>query len=199
LDLVNTCLEDGFFPLFEYLKTNTSLERIYLSGNHLNVQHCESLSGMLELNQTLKALFLSTNPIGDSGAIALSAGLVKNSTLEELSLASCGIKEKGFNEIFEALFYNPKLIQLDLGYSNSTRVLNSMPNEINDLTAEKLIDFLQKSPNLKFVNLIKTGLSLKLKENILALKDKIILIDGSINQNKFPQNQDAKAIKSVYR
>lgn len=199
LDLVNTCLEDGFFDLFEYFKENESLERLYLSGNYLNSTHLESFADVLKSNNTLKALFISVNNFADEGAIHLAEGLKDNNGLEELSIASCGIQEKGMLHLIKALENHKSIKYLDLGYAPSTRILQSQSNEISDLVAEKLLELLEKLPNLIYLNLTKTNLSAQYKPKFLEYQGKTIIIEGAPNKNTFNSHPDAQSIKSVYR
>ena len=187
LDLVNTCLEDGFYDFFDYLAENTSVERLYLSGNYLKPSHISHLSEALAKNKTLKALFLSVNHFGDEGAENLAKGLAKNAVLQELSLASCGIAEKGMMALLSALWHHKTLIYLDVGYANSTRVLQSQANEISDTVAEKLCEFVAQSPQIAYLNVARTNLSEKYKANF------------SPYAKNYPIHTDSKAIKSVYR
>jgi Ran GTPase-activating protein (RanGAP) involved in mRNA processing and transport len=199
LDLVNTCLEDGFYDLFDYLKENNSIERLYLSGNYLTPEHCAALAKTLIHNTSINALFLSVNDFGDAGVKELAQGLAQNNTLEELSLASCGINELGILELIKGLSNNKNLINLDLGFSPSTRVLKSKANQISDKAAAELVEFIELSPNLAFINLVKTNISAAFKIQFAELKNKTIFMDGFTNKNTFILHPDAKAIKSMYR
>lgn len=199
LDLVNTCLEDGFCDLFDYLKENDSIERLYLSGNYLTPQYIGHLSATLAENKSLKALFLSVNNFGDEGATLLAKGLAHNTTLEELSVASCGLQKMGIIQLLEGLSNNKNLKYLDLGYASSTRVLQSKGNEISDKAAEKLLIFIEASPQLVYINLVKTKLSETYKRLFSNILNKNIVIDGQNNKITRQPHPDSQAIKSVYR
>lgn len=199
LDLVNTCLEDGFYALFDYFQANKSVERLYLSGNYLKAAHLESIGELLAKNKTLRALFVSVNLFGDEGAQNLAKGLAQNDTLQELSIASCGIGGDGFVAIFKALEGNKNLKYLDLSYTPSTKVLKSEANEMTNEAAEKLLFLLQKLPNLKYINLTKTRLSAEYKAVFSNFQEKNIIFEGINTKNTFEAHQDSKAIKSVYR
>lgn len=200
LDLVNTCLEDGFCDLFDYLKENGSIERLYLSGNYLTPQYIRHLSAALERNKTIKALFLSVNNFGDEGADFLAKSLAQNTVLEELSVASCGLQEAGIISLLDALENNKNLKHLDLGYASSTRVLKSKGNEISDKATQKLLKFIEESPQLEYLNLVKTNLSGSNKSLFSNYPNKKIVIDGQNNDNKkIKIHPDSQAIKSVYR
>jgi Ran GTPase-activating protein (RanGAP) involved in mRNA processing and transport len=199
LDLVNTCLEDGFLDLFDYFMENTTVERLYLSGNYLTINHLKKLGNMLAHNTALKALFVSVNAFGDEGAKYLAHGLAKNAILEELSVASCGIRADGMVALVEGLSKYKNLTYLDAGYASSTRALHSQANEIDDLAAEKLLQLVEKSPKLTHVSLAKTNISAAYKAQFANLKEKNIVMDGFTHKNAFPAHPHSKAIKSVYR
>jgi Ran GTPase-activating protein (RanGAP) involved in mRNA processing and transport len=200
LDLVNTCLEDGFCDLFDYFKENQSVERLYLSGNYLiPPQYMAHLAGVLTHNKTLKALFVSVNNFGDEGATLLAKGLAQNTTLEELSVASCGLQEAGIICLLDALAQNKNLKHLDLGYASSTRVLQSKGNTLSDVAAQKLLEFIEASPQLMSINLIKTNLSDTYKGLFSKITDRRISIDGLNNKKTIARHPDSQAIKSVYR
>jgi Ran GTPase-activating protein (RanGAP) involved in mRNA processing and transport len=199
LDLVNTCLAEGFLPFFEYLAENASLERIYLSGNYLKVNQIETLSKALAQNTTLKALFLSVNDFENDGAKFLAEGLAQNTTLTELSLASCGISEEGFLALIKAFSRNPNLAYVDFGYASSTRVLQAKANDISNHSAEKLFEWAKNAANLKYLNLSKTNLSEKYKTLFANLQGKCVVMEGVSYQNNYLPHPDSQAIKSVYR
>lgn len=203
LDLVNTCMEEGFIELLEYLTTNQTIERLYLSGNHLSADMMPHVNTLLESNTTLKALFLSVNPIGDEGIRCLTRGLATNSTLQELSFASCGIAEKGMLKLLSALSGNTNLRYLDLGYAPSTKVLSSTANSISDAATEALVYYLDIAPSLEYLNLSKTGLSensKQLLQNTVAQRGSLLCVMDGYRAGTMPQQHpDSKAIKSVYR
>ncbi|MBC9928875.1 ribonuclease inhibitor [Chitinophaga qingshengii] len=137
LDLVNTCAGEGFLTLLEYLKNNTTIERLYLSGNYLTADMMLPVSDMLAANKHLKALFLSVNNIGDKGVANLMPGLKQNTTLEQLSLSSCGIEAEGMQLLHSLLSTRPYLKWVDLGYAPSTKALGAKGNIPQHLSAMK--------------------------------------------------------------
>lgn len=137
LDLVNTCADEGFFTLLEYLKKNTTVERLYLSGNYLTAEMMIPVSDMLAANKHLKSLFLSVNNIGDKGVAHLIHGLKQNTTLEQLSLSSCGIEAEGMQLLHELLSTRPYLKWVDLSYAPSTKALGAKGNLPLHLSAMK--------------------------------------------------------------
>jgi Ran GTPase-activating protein (RanGAP) involved in mRNA processing and transport len=203
LDLVNTCLEEGFLELFDYLAANNTLERLYLSGNYLTPRYMEAAATMLKKNKSLRGLFVSVNLFGDEGARHLADGLAANTTLEELSVASCGIGEAGTLHLVDGLWQHPALRSLDMGYAPSTQVLKAAPNSINAVAAEKLWQWLQVVPRLEVLNLVKTGMPQQYKERFAALgvagKPISVIMDGMNVTSRFPLHPDSAAIKSVYR
>jgi Ran GTPase-activating protein (RanGAP) involved in mRNA processing and transport len=200
LDLVNTCLDEGFLELFDYLAANNTLERLYLSGNYLTPRNMEGVAAMLKKNETLRGLFVSVNPFGDEGARHLADGLAANTTLEELSVASCGIGEAGTLHLVGGLWQHPTLRSLDMSYAPSTRVLKAAPNNITAAAAEKLWQWLQVVPRLEVLNVVRTGMPQQYKERFAALENGVsVIMDGMNVTSRFPLHPDCVAIKSVYR
>jgi Ran GTPase-activating protein (RanGAP) involved in mRNA processing and transport len=201
---VNTNMEEEtYHQLFETLNFNTSIERLYLGANALTSKSMIGLSKMLENNSTLKGLFLSVNDIGDEGIEYLSKGLMKNNTLEELGLGSCGISDGGIDFLSKILMNNSQLQYLDLSYAPSTKVMQATGNSISDEATSVLIDALQHNKSLKGINLIKTNLSSHSKSKIETNRSlyslKNISVDGRDWGNFTVSNDDAAAIRSVYR
>jgi Ran GTPase-activating protein (RanGAP) involved in mRNA processing and transport len=161
--------------------------------------HLYSLGEMLKINKNLKALYVSVNNFGNEGASKFTEGLAQNKTLEEISFASCGIQETGFLDLIEAMRQHSNLKYIDFGYASSTKVLGSKANEISDKVAEKLLDFVQRQPQLQYLNLIRTSLSEAYKIKFMALENISVLIENINSKHNFPQHSDSKAIKSVYR
>ena len=201
LDLVNTCMEADFTTLLRFLEQNTTVERLYLSGNYLGADQMQPVSRMLAANRTLKAVFLSVNNIGDAGAGVLAAGLSQNTALEEISLASCGIGTEGIARVLQALAGNNNLRIIDLGYAPSTRVLRSAANTIPNVAA--IVNFIDRTTGLQYMNLVKTGLSAADKQQILAAaagKPGLhVLLERLETPKYFNAHPDSRAIKSVYR
>jgi hypothetical protein len=128
----------GASALSEALKLNTTLLRLDLSGNGIDLQGAseshssppssphslthsllnatESLASALAVNTTLRFLNLNDNYIGEEGALALAEALAVNTSLREMSLKGNEMGDKGVKAICEALQERScELIALDLG------------------------------------------------------------------------------------
>lgn len=196
LDLVNTCVGEALHDLLHYLGNNHTLERLYLSGNHLTAATMVHVNQMLLQNKHLKALFLSVNNFGDEGVKALIPGLSENKTLKEVSFASCGVSDEGVQLLCHALANNPNLVMLDLGYAPSTRVLGAAANQV---AAGGVAAIMQLS-YLESLNLTRTSLSADLRA-LLTAQENIphVVMDGMPRKGDMIIHPDSKAIKSVYR
>jgi Ran GTPase-activating protein (RanGAP) involved in mRNA processing and transport len=168
LDLVNTDLRaSGFEAIIAALcEANTSIERLYLSGNGLGPSQAHGLARLLRDAPSLNALLLSVNRLSDDGALALAEALKDNTTLEELDLASNGIGTAGALAVLKAALAHPRLQTLSLGYTRSTRVLGSAANALSDRGAFALAALLPTAKNLRRLDLRRNGLS---KRGVAAL------------------------------
>ena len=82
----NQIRSEGAVAIATMLKTNSSLERLYLDECSIGSSGGVELGRALERNKTLRELLLSGNALGDDGVRGLSEGLETNSSLEELVL-----------------------------------------------------------------------------------------------------------------
>ncbi len=160
LDLVNTGFgRRGVQSLCRSLRTaGCSIERLYLGGNALDAFSAKELAEVLRSNKTLRALYLNVSLLGDQGAIAIAEGLRANKTLCELGLASNGLTVQGVQPLLETITTHPSLVNLDLGYSPSTKALRAQPNSVGDEGAVFVAKMLQANTKLKRINLAKTGI-----------------------------------------
>lgn len=77
------------------IKTNSTLETLYLQGNQISDAGAKAIAECLIVNSTLTGLYLHTNRIGDAGAEALSESLSKNETIKELYIYENLIEKQG--------------------------------------------------------------------------------------------------------
>ncbi|MFD3163103.1 ribonuclease inhibitor [Herpetosiphon sp. NSE202] len=219
LDLVNTNLGmEGFGLIIQALiRSNRSLERIYLSGNQLEPEAAELLVELLQHNSTLNELYLSVNQFGDRGAQILAEGLAVNQHLRVLELSSNGIGLAGGAPLLEAAFAHPRLEQFKLGYAPSTKVLAAQANQIGDHGAQLIGQLLPTNQRLRQLDLTRNGIT-KLGQTSLAqgLEYNYSLVELALNKVQEPlikhylernrqtappiqQHADIAQIKSVYR
>merc|ERR1712167_287665 len=85
----------GAKALADMLKTNETVQELYLDVNRVSDAGAICLADALKHNNTLKQLFLNCNGISDAGAFALAEGLEHNSQLECLNLQRNEISAAG--------------------------------------------------------------------------------------------------------
>ncbi len=220
LDLVNTGLGSrGVQALCQSLKiAGCSIERLYLGGNSLEADSARQLADVLRHNETLRSLFLNVNRLGDEGVIELAKGLRANQTLCDLGLASSGITIRGVQPLLEVVTNHASLVNLDLGYSPSTKVLQAQPNSLGDEGGALVAKMLLSNTKLAQINLAKTGIGKQGRELIERAIRKngsiqFCTLDGGLSDSTRAQllaNQsntssvavcpsDTRLIRSVYR
>lgn len=161
LDLVNTQIGSrGLAAILEVLTyTNRTVERLYLGGNQIQANQAALLANLLAENPVITGLFINVNHLGDRGVTVLAGGLVENKTPIDLGLASNGIGVEGCDRLLAALQTHPAIGNLDLGYSPSTQVLKAKPNQIGDVGASAIANFLRDNQTLFKLNLAKNGIT----------------------------------------
>ena len=93
----------GAAAIAEALKTNTTLERLELSGNAVDADGAAALADALASSTSLKILNLSDNYIGAAGALSLASALRQNQSLVELRARANELGDEGVGAICEAL------------------------------------------------------------------------------------------------
>jgi Ran GTPase-activating protein (RanGAP) involved in mRNA processing and transport len=68
------------------LKTNDSLEELFINGNAIGDDGARAVAEMLAENVGLRALHLARNSIGVDGEQALKKGMLKNKTLRTMDM-----------------------------------------------------------------------------------------------------------------
>lgn len=195
LDLVNTGRGEGIPELLQYLGSNISIERLYISGNYLTAQTMKFVSDMLMENKHLRSLYVSVNDFGNEGVENLLPGLIVNTTLKELSLASSGITDEGVQQLCAALKIHNSLNMLDLGYAASTRAVGAKANKI---AAEGAAAIMELSA-LQSLNLTRTGFPKDMIQHIIQKDIPHVVVDGMPAKGVGYMHPDSRAIKSVYR
>lgn len=76
----------GVLALAESLKTNNTLEHLYLHANAAGDRGGMAMAAALEVNHGITELTLSQNELGGPAFVALGNMLKKNSTLQSLSI-----------------------------------------------------------------------------------------------------------------
>ncbi|WP_158657751.1 hypothetical protein [Agarilytica rhodophyticola] len=158
LDLVNTQISSyGLSLLADTLEQNeTSLQAIFLGGNHLDSTCIYSLIRILQSSK-LDALFLNVNLLGDDFLNALVDNAPYNNKILTLGLASNGLSSK----YLEKLLCSSEKLQfksLDLGYSRSTKVLGAKGKFFGDTMGELWNEWLSQQNCLEELLLNKTGI-----------------------------------------
>jgi Ran GTPase-activating protein (RanGAP) involved in mRNA processing and transport len=226
LDLVQTELTSaGVLAIAKVLsRPGGTLRRLYLSGNGLGPEVAGALAELLRTNDTLEELYLGVNRLGDAGAsIVLMQGLAMNGTLRRLSLASNGLGPATCAAITSALGQHPALIDLDLGYDRSTAIVGERANAIGDEGAELLAHWLSTDPPLRRLDVQHNGLTnlgakqlcdaAEMSEHLLVLELGKGFAHGPkrrvherLQQNRscaphdaLMSDPDVQAIRSVYR
>jgi len=136
--------KEGVSFICEGLETNTTLERLWLGGNHLCDDGIQILAKLLKKNYTLTELSLQNNSIGqgykDIAALLesnhtltsldlgdnpltghcneISRSLAANKTLTYLNLRHCEINSQQLQTLCEGFKANRTITHLDLGRNN---------------------------------------------------------------------------------
>lgn len=163
LDLDQTALGDeGVSCLFDLLSKYEpnepgkalSLKNLYLNANGIGPRSAASINRfLLSPHCNLEALYLSNNPLGDDGLIVLSTGLDQNISLKRLMLSSTGATSKGVKALLHNLTKHSTLTTLDLSQNYATQDLNAHFNYIDDSCTEAVIHFIQRTDNLRLLDL----------------------------------------------
>uniref|UniRef100_A0A6B2L953 Uncharacterized protein n=1 Tax=Arcella intermedia TaxID=1963864 RepID=A0A6B2L953_9EUKA len=110
---------DGVNAIANALYLNTTIKHIDLGGNNLT-DRIEPITKALKFNFHITGLHLPDNRIGDKGAKLISQFLQTNKTLIALYLHRNNIRNDGAQAISQSLYYNRTLRTLILLYNNIT-------------------------------------------------------------------------------
>ncbi|XP_068734574.1 NLR family CARD domain-containing protein 3-like [Montipora capricornis] len=140
--------DSGAAILAHAMATNSTLTKLYLSGNGIGDTGAAALAKAVEINSTLTELYLSGNRIGDTGAAALAKAVEINSMLATLGLPGNGIGESGAAALAKAVEINSTLTELNL-----------CDNRIGDLGVAALAKAQEISSTLTELYLFDNGIS----------------------------------------
>lgn len=115
------------------------INTLHLGDNEFTAVGVKLIADFLETDKDLCRLYLNDNQIDLEGCSDISDGLCVNGTLKFLCLGNCGLNDEGFKHILSSLSVNRGL-----------ETLHIWNNSITDLTAEMLLEVLEKyNPSLK--------------------------------------------------
>lgn len=114
---LSTTNSDGIKTFVEFLKTDTTLEELDLSGTNLD-DWGSLIAEVLQENTTLKRLRLGATQITDRGAKNIADALEENTTLEAIAIGSNKLGRLGAGALVRALGTNTTLQEFELHSSN---------------------------------------------------------------------------------
>ncbi|QKF94529.1 leucine-rich repeat protein [Fadolivirus algeromassiliense] len=165
LDLDNTgILDEGTKYLMESLKKNTTLKHLYLDANGLTFTGAQYIAQyfdhMVATNQKgITSLWIGINRMDDEGAVVIANSLKNYKHLKRLCFNSNRLSEKGTKALCDALVDHENLILFDLGIYKSTSDLGELPNNMGDLGAEIIADFIKKNKSVKILSVLHNDIS----------------------------------------
>lgn len=212
LDLVNTNI--GASGVLEIARTlmasESAVEHLYLGGNALTADVAPILADLVRFGR-LRGLYLNVNHLGDDGA-RLIAEAVPGSSLEALGLASNGLSDAGVTRVLEGAH---DLVDVDLGFSPSTRVLGARGNTLGASGARAAVALLEGNARLQrltlpleayapseFDALTRAALAHPTLTNVKfgrSLPSALAAHLASRADASSSGHEDARAIRSVYR
>ena len=110
-----------------------NLRTLHLGDNQFSSVGIKLISDFLESDTSLAKLYLNDNSIDVEAASDLSDALCVNTGLQSLSLGNCSLSDEGFKHILSSLSVNRSLESLHI-----------WKNGITDLTAEMLLEVVEK-------------------------------------------------------
>lgn len=165
LDLHNTgLLNEGCDILFEGLKDNTTLKRLYLDANGIS-----KVNGIVDYfehkiatnTQGLECLLLSINRISTGNNIEMLCDVLSRyNQLKHLDLGSNRLTSDDVSIITNTFMHNEVLEILGLGYYLSTRDMGELPNNMGDKGAEYLAEFVRNNSSVRILEFEENGITL---------------------------------------
>ena len=202
LNLSGTFLDDkSAKDLASLLKTNTTLQRIYLADNDFGTEGFIAICGALEENANLITLDLSQNDADGLEYVEAIASMVeKNRTLQILELGICRIDAEKLPILAKALEENLALTQLGLGF-----------NLIGPEGISTILKIVEKKPLLKVLDLSGNKIGSeggKLVAEILKTNTTLMRLDLAYNYlgpiganailNAIPDNATLRSLSLSY-
>ncbi|CAD6243256.1 unnamed protein product [Miscanthus lutarioriparius] len=143
----NALGEKGVRAFSELLKSQESLEELYVMNDGISEEAAKALSELIPATEKLKVLHFHNNMTGDEG-LALSKTLPKLPDLVELYLSDLNLENKGTKAIANALKQSAPQLE----------VLEMAGNEINAKAAPDLAKCLAAMQSLKKLTLAENEL-----------------------------------------
>lgn len=176
LVIAQTSISNSVSLLAEALKTNTTLDALYITGCYIGPDAAQTIAEALQSNTTLTRLALGYNYIGAKGASALAKLLASNTSLSWLNLWSNNMGDEGVAALADALKANNTLTGIILNENNiwsagATALAESLRtnaalvsldlegNRIDDAGAKTLIEAISTNPKFVRLNLARNRLS----------------------------------------
>ena len=181
--------EEGMKFLSEALRVNSSLEEIDLSHNNIKNELMKHLSEALKVNSSLKILNLSSNNFGDEGTQFLSESLKVNSTLKTINLRYHSFTAESMKFFSEALKVNSSLEDIDLSDS-----------DITDESMNILSESLKFNSSLTTINLSSNYLTEEAMKNLSeALKVNSSLKNINLSSNNKIGDEGIKNLAEAFK
>ena len=144
------------------IKSNCSLEQLWLDGNYLQTAGIVRIANALQYHCKLRLLSLSKNGITEDAGEALHAIFCNNVSIEVLILGKNRLQLSGISELSKACYCLVRLIKLDL-----------FDNQITKDCANGLADIIKSCSNLQELflgdNMLETTGALKVLEAIKSI------------------------------
>ncbi|OMJ72863.1 hypothetical protein SteCoe_28603 [Stentor coeruleus] len=132
--------DEGLLSLIVAMNSDkVHINTLHLGDNEFTTVGVKLIADFLETDKDLCRLYLNDNQIDLEGCSDISDGLCMNNTLKFLCLGNCGLNDESFKHILSSLSVNRGL-----------ETLHVWNNSISDLTAEMLLEVVEKyNPTLK--------------------------------------------------
>jgi len=158
------------------IRTNTSLEKLWLSGNHLGSSTVVVVNALKEIS-TLKELGLDGNENrSENLAPAIAYVVANNGLLEQLTLRNNRLNDDGVIMIAQSLCKHSKL-----------KCLNLRNNSVTEKAAESLASVMSNNNGLEELYLGNNQLQLGVTKLTTALKNISTLKVLDLNNNNMPE------------
>jgi Ran GTPase-activating protein (RanGAP) involved in mRNA processing and transport len=108
-------IDDSLRQICQGLKSNRSLQRLYLVNTEAGVQGAEHIADLLEESSSLRELYLCENELGDEGVTIICRGVLASTSLRLIDLRSNGITAAAALSIQGVVARSQFLLSLGLG------------------------------------------------------------------------------------